>query len=62
MLIADGQDEFRRLWLIYHDRTKVILWNEPDAKFCLQDPTCMTVDPMAPLLPPNATHLNVPLW
>ncbi|KAG8875191.1 hypothetical protein FRB98_008016 [Tulasnella sp. 332] len=63
MLIPDNEEELYTMWREYHDQVELIVWNRVrDCQNLSADNTCVQSDPDIPLAPPNATHLNIPLW
>lgn len=65
MLIMDNSmDLVNSTWRKYHNHVQLILWNDGDSEGhrCMRDPTCVHLDADLNALPPNATHLNIPIW
>lgn len=65
MLIMDNQmDAIDKTYREYHDAVQLVLWNDGNSEGheCMRDPTCTHLNPEEPVLPPNATHLNIPIW
>lgn len=64
MLIPKNTEALLDAFRQYHDYVKLVLWeDEPwHGAPCMRDPTCAHMDTNVPAPPPNATHLNLPIW
>ncbi|KAG8865745.1 hypothetical protein FRB97_004459, partial [Tulasnella sp. 331] len=63
MLIPQNNEELYTFWRDYHEQVQLIVWNRlGECQNLFTNNTCVQSDPEVPLTPPNATHLNIPLW
>lgn len=59
MLIPRGSDEFEAIWRKHHESVALILW---DKHGWASSQEHIYTSSELPVLPPNATSLNVPIW
>lgn len=66
MIYAQNTARLMELYREYHENVHAILWQREEwhSSPCLRDPACANTDTVSPgpPPPPNATHVNIPVW
>lgn len=64
MLISRSTEKILDWWRQYYEEVQMIAWagDSTHGGICMADPTCVHFDPDVAPPPPNATHLNIPIW
>lgn len=64
MLISRSTEQILEWYREYHREARMIIWagDPTHGGLCLADSTCVHLDPDVAVPPPNATHVNIPIW
>ncbi len=64
MILAPEIEDYKRLWMHYHENIKIILTSEEKSRPCLEKEDCVWYEPtpQGGVPPPTFTHMNIPIW